>query len=92
MTEPTVIGIDVGTGAVKAILMDLDGGVLSTFARAYPTARPRTGEVEQNPLDWIEGVLRGHNESAYEKGKRLDFAVFSLLRPEWQARRKEAQS
>lgn len=35
----------------------------------------------------LEGVLRGHNESAYERGKRLDFAVFSLLRPEWQARR-----
>ena len=35
----------------------------------------------------LEGVLRGHNESAYDKGRRLDFAVFSMLRPEWQARR-----
>lgn len=57
MTEPTVIGIDVGTGAVKAILMDLDGTVLATFARVYPTARPSTGEVEQDPRDWIDGVL-----------------------------------
>jgi len=40
----------------------------------------------------LEGVLRGHNESAYEKGKRLDFAVFSLLRPEWQARRDKAKA
>jgi RimJ/RimL family protein N-acetyltransferase len=38
----------------------------------------------------LEGVLRGHNESAYERGKRLDFAVFSLLRPEWEARRSKA--
>ncbi len=57
MTEPTLIGIDVGTGAVKAILMDFDGQVLATFARPYATARPRTGEVEQNPRDWTEGVF-----------------------------------
>lgn len=38
----------------------------------------------------LEGVLRGHNESAYDKGKRLDFAVFSLLRPEWQALRSKS--
>ena len=56
MTEPSLIGIDVGTGAVKAILMGPDGTVLATFARPYETARPRTGEVEQNPRDWIDGV------------------------------------
>lgn len=37
----------------------------------------------------LEGILRGHNESAYDKNKRLDFAVFSLLRPEWQRRREK---
>ncbi len=57
MTEPTLIGIDVGTGAVKAILMDFDGVVLATFARPYATARPRTGEVEQTPQAWTDGVL-----------------------------------
>jgi ribosomal-protein-alanine N-acetyltransferase len=40
----------------------------------------------------LEGVLRGHNESAYDRGRRLDFAVFSLLRPEWQARRAKQAS
>ncbi len=57
MTELSLIGIDVGTGAVKAILMDLNGRVLATFARPYATARPRTGEVEQNPRDWTDGVF-----------------------------------
>ena len=57
MTGPTLIGIDVGTGAIKGILMDLAGTVLATFARPYPTAHPRSGEVEQNPHDWTDGVF-----------------------------------
>lgn len=57
MAEATLIGIDVGTGAVKAILMDLAGNALKTFARPYPTARPKPGLVEQDPRDWLDGVL-----------------------------------
>ena len=57
MAGATLIGIDVGTGAIKAILMDLDGNVLETFSRPYPTTRPRPGHVEQDPRDWMEGVL-----------------------------------
>jgi RimJ/RimL family protein N-acetyltransferase len=38
----------------------------------------------------LEGILRGHNESAYDRTKRLDFAVFSLLRSEWLAQREKA--
>src|SRR4051794_8490284 len=36
--------------------MDLDGRVLDSFARAYPTARPAPGHAEQDPRDWLEGV------------------------------------
>lgn len=57
MTDTTLIGIDVGTGAVKAILMGLDGTVRATFTRPYPTARPRPGHVEQNPDDWMQAIL-----------------------------------
>ncbi len=57
MAEATVIGIDVGTAAVKAVLMDLDGNALATFARLYPTSRPHPGHVEQDPRDWMDGVL-----------------------------------
>jgi xylulokinase len=56
VAEASLIGIDVGTGAVKAILMGLDGRVLDTFVRPYPTARPKPGHAEQNPADWMQGV------------------------------------
>jgi xylulokinase len=57
LATATLIGIDVGTTAIKAILVDLDGNTLRTFARNYPTARPKPGHVEQDPDDWMDGVL-----------------------------------
>jgi xylulokinase len=53
----TLIGIDVGTTAVKAILIDAKGNRLDSFARPYPISRPAEGYAEQDPRDWLEGVL-----------------------------------
>jgi xylulokinase len=52
-----LIGIDVGTTAVKAALFDEHGIALKTFARRYPTHRPAPGHVEQNAEDWIQLVF-----------------------------------
>jgi xylulokinase len=57
LSEASLIGVDIGTGAVKAILMDMDGRVLERFTRRYPTARPQPGHVEQDPGDWMDGML-----------------------------------
>src|ERR1700738_2773079 len=57
LAAATLIGIDVGTTAVKAILIDAGGKTLQTFAEGYPTARPEPGHVEQDPADWLNGVL-----------------------------------
>lgn len=37
----------------------------------------------------LEGILRAHNENAYDRRKRLDFAVFSLLRSDWERQREK---
>ena len=52
-----LIGIDVGTTAVKAALFDLKGNQLRSFGERYATARPLAGQVEQNPDDWLRLVL-----------------------------------
>lgn len=57
MAQTTLIGIDVGTTAIKAILVDDRGNRLDSFARPYPMARPAEGYAEQNPQDWMDGVL-----------------------------------
>jgi xylulokinase len=53
-----LIGIDVGTTAVKAALLDMKGNVLRRFAERYPTARPAPGHVEQDAAHWMDLVTR----------------------------------
>lgn len=48
-----LIGIDVGTTAVKAALFDMNGNVLRRFGERYPTMRPVAGHVEQDPDAWV---------------------------------------
>lgn len=53
----TLIGIDVGTTAVKAVLIDLSGRRLAEFSRPHAMARPVPGAAEQQPADWMGSVL-----------------------------------
>lgn len=53
------IGIDLGTSAVKLLLMDKYGKVLKTISEEYPLLIPKDGWIEQNPDDWIEKTLTG---------------------------------
>lgn len=53
------IGIDLGTSAVKLLLMDQDGNILNIVSREYPLYFPNTGWSEQNPEDWWEQTVIG---------------------------------
>ena len=55
----TYIGIDLGTSAVKLLLADRDGNILSSVSREYPVFYPQNGWSEQNPEDWLEAVKSG---------------------------------
>jgi xylulokinase len=55
----TFIGIDLGTSAVKILLVDEMGQVLATVTEEYPIFYPKSGWSEQNPDDWFEAVDRG---------------------------------
>ena len=49
----TFLGIDVGTGGTRVLLMDSQGNVVgSTSAEHENFASPRPGWAEQNPKDW----------------------------------------
>lgn len=48
-----LLGIDVGTGGTRALVIDDSGAVLgSATAEHVPFASPRTGWAEQDPDDW----------------------------------------
>ena len=51
-----LIGIDLGTSAVKAARLDTDGNILDAGAAEYPLYQPQNGYAEQNPDDWWNAV------------------------------------
>ena len=60
--EKGFIGIDLGTSAVKLLLMDEKGAVIRTVSREYPLSFPKPGWSEQNPEDWFHESLSGLRE------------------------------
>ena len=52
MSSPLLLGIDVGTTSLKAVLFDADGAILSQASQEYPTAYPHPNWAEQDPDDW----------------------------------------
>ncbi len=58
----TYIGIDLGTSAVKLILVSSDGTIISSVSKEYPISYPKDGWSEQNPEDWLCAVKSGLSE------------------------------
>ena len=56
------IGIDLGTSAVKLLLMDSDGKIVNIVSKEYPLYFPQPGWSEQNPQDWYEATVLGIKE------------------------------
>lgn len=56
------IGIDLGTSAVKLLLMDADGTVKNIVSKEYPLYFPHPGWSEQNPKDWYRETMCGLKE------------------------------
>lgn len=56
------IGIDLGTSAVKLMLVDENGAIINSVTKEYPLYFPHSGWSEQNPEDWWNGVKQGMTE------------------------------
>lgn len=52
-----VIGLDLGTGGVRAIAVNLQGQVVAQTTQSYPLLTPQPGWTEQHPSDWVEATL-----------------------------------
>ncbi len=53
------IGIDLGTSAVKLLLMDGEGEIKNIVSKDYPLEFPKPGWSQQDPEDWKKAVLEG---------------------------------
>ncbi|WP_125153271.1 xylulokinase [Clostridium rectalis] len=71
------IGIDLGTSAVKLLLMDGKGKVHNTVSKEYPLYFPCKGWSEQKPEDWYTQMMAGMEELV-ENCKKEDIAGISF--------------
>ena len=53
------IGIDLGTSALKLLLVDENGRILNSVSKAYPLLMPEPGWSEQDPEEWWNAVCTG---------------------------------
>ncbi len=63
------IGVDLGTSAVKLLLMNDQGEIQKITSREYPLSFPQPGWSEQNPYDWYEQTIDGLKELLSECDK-----------------------
>ncbi|HBN96932.1 MAG TPA: xylulokinase, partial [Firmicutes bacterium] len=54
-----LLGLDIGTSAVKAILLQTSGDVVGSATVEYPLSSPRPGWYEQNPEDMWLATMKG---------------------------------
>ena len=60
--EMLYIGIDLGTSAVKLLLMDGEGKIQNIVTKEYELFFPHPGWSEQKPEDWVRAVKEGIRE------------------------------
>ena len=76
-----LLGIDVGTGGTRALIVDEAGHVISSATEEHePFASPRIGWAEQNPEDWWRAcglAVRNALHKAGLDGSRIGCVGFS---------------
>ena len=56
------IGLDLGTSALKLLLMSGQGEICKIISKEYPISFPKPGWSEQNPVDWWNAAVDGIRE------------------------------
>ena len=52
-----LLGIDIGTTNIKAVLATPEGWIIAQAQTDYPIHHPKPGWAEQNPADWWQGTI-----------------------------------
>ncbi|TCK29033.1 xylulokinase [Ancylobacter aquaticus] len=65
------LGLDIGTSAIKAVLVDDAQSVIATAETPLAIARPQPGFSEQSPEDWWQATLASIDTLKAEQPKAL---------------------
>ena len=66
-----LLGIDLGTSSVKALLMQEDGIAAGEGSAPYPVRSPRPGWAESSPEDWWAAVLEATATALGQRGPEV---------------------
>jgi len=71
------LGIDLGTGSVKAAVVTRDGTVLGRASASYPVHAPRPGWAQADPADWLAATEQVAQAAIAQAGCRVEGVGFS---------------
>ncbi|GIQ68100.1 xylulokinase [Xylanibacillus composti] len=63
-----VLGVDLGTSAVKVLLVDRTGAVKAEATSVYPLIQEKSGYSEQDPAEWVSGTSNAIREALQKAG------------------------
>jgi xylulokinase len=72
-----LLGIDIGTGSVKALVMDERGRTLGRGSAEHALRHPQPGWAEQDPDEWWRGTV-GAVRAAMAEAGAVDIAAIGL--------------
>ncbi len=56
-SRPALLGIDLGTSSVKAVVTELGGELLAHASASYPVVHDHPGWAETDPLRWLSATI-----------------------------------
>lgn len=67
-----LLGIDVGTSSIKAMLMEEEGKIIGVRTKGYDVKIPREGWAEQDPEEWWDALCQILKEMKMEHSREFD--------------------
>jgi len=61
-----ILGIDLGTSSVKAILVSEGGKIIASSSQGYPIYSPHPGWAEQDPEEWWESTIKAVRKAVHQ--------------------------
>ena len=72
-----LLGIDLGTGSAKALLLATDGSVMGEASSSYPVRAPHPGWAESEPMDWWLAVGEAVRKAVGDRADRVQAIALS---------------
>src|ERR671915_1331522 len=66
-----LLGLDLGTSSLKALLLDEGGAILGEGSASYAVRAPRQGWAESTPEDWWAAVLEATGAAVGRRGAEV---------------------